>query len=221
MTAVSATGPQGSGEALARPKEALISPEVVIQTALRIMEQEGLEALSLRRLGTELKINGTSLYHHFANKDEILLAAARHALREIELPPLADDWEKWIADNAVAYRRLLVAKPYLIPLMLNGIRPRTLATAVTETKLTEAGVPAAMQPEMIHALDTTVIGSALVSIAANREGKGGTPVRFDHERILRRTIEVLLQGLVNDFRSRPRRASRSRAKRPSPSAGSA
>lgn len=204
---------------MARPKEALISPDVVIQTALRIMEQEGLEALSLRRLGTELKINGTSLYHHFANKDEILAAAARHALREIELPPLADDWEKWIADNAVAYRRLLVAKPYLIPLMLDGIRPRTLATAVTETKLTEAGVPAAMQPEMIYALDTTVIGSALVSIAANRDVKGGgAPMRFDHERILRRTIEVLLQSLINDFRSLPRRASRARSK---PAGGSA
>lgn len=201
---------------MARPKEALISPEVVVRTALRIMEQEGLEALSLRRLGAELKINGTSLYHHFANKDEILMAAARHALREIEFSPLADDWESWIADNAVSYRRLLVARPYLIPLMLNGIRPRTLATAVTEAKLTEAGVPAEAQPEIIYALDTAAVGSALVSIAQNKD-KSQT-IKFDHERILRRTIGVLLQSLVNEFRNPPKKPIRPRAK-PKPAPG--
>ena len=48
-----------------------------------------MHALSIRRLGAELHVNGASLYHHFANKDEILQAVGRAVLAEIEVPPLS------------------------------------------------------------------------------------------------------------------------------------
>lgn len=185
---------------MARPREALISRESVIAAAMAIMDSDGFESLSLRRLGTDLKVNSASLYHHFKNKEDILLAVARTALRDMQLPPLTDDWQKWISENAVIYRRILIARPFLIPLMLNGVRPRTLATAITEAKLTEAGVPANMQSEMIFALDTTVIGSALVSIATENELKNtARKPHFDHEKVLRSTITALLTSLMDEF----------------------
>ncbi len=184
---------------MARPKQVLISRDAVIEAAMKIIEEEGFDALSLRRLGQALNVNFASFYHHFSGKEEILESVARQALKEIELPPLQDDWQEWICGAAVGYRRLLVAKPYLIPLMLNGYRPRTVATAINEAKLAEAGIAAEHQAEIIFALDTTVVGSALVTIASHRDRKKATGdvAKFDHERILKNTINTLLDSYCN------------------------
>lgn len=184
----------------------------MIEKAMKIMEEEGLEALSLRRLGQELDVNFASLYHHFSGKDDILESVARAALRTIELPPLNEDWAEWICGAAVGYRRLLVEKPYLIPLMLSGYHPRTVATAINEAKLEEAGIPEEMRAEIIFALDSTVVGSALVTIASsNGKVKSGDAQHFDHEKILRNTIRVLLDSYCNQSRGRRKGANKSGA----------
>ena len=59
-----------------RPKVPLISKRKTLEAALRIIDAEGLESLSVRRLAIELNVNGASLYHHFKNKEEILVGAA-------------------------------------------------------------------------------------------------------------------------------------------------
>ncbi len=184
---------------MARPKTPLISENAVVEAATRILEREGPKALTLRRLGMDLKVNSASLYHHFHNKDDILLAVIRHALRDMKLPPMDDEWEKWIAENAVFYHRLLIAKPFLIPLMLDGIRPRTLAYSVSDTKLAEAGVPDNVRPEFIHILDTTTVGLALAAINAPRGAGGRGKLQFDHESMLRKTIRMLIHDMVKQY----------------------
>lgn len=179
---------------MARPRTPLISLDRVVEAATRILETEGLHALSLRALGARMGVNSASLYHHFASKDDILLAVARTALREIVLPPISDDWATWLCDNAVAYRRVLVKKPYLLDLILHGIRPRTLAYTQSEARLIDAGVPDDLRPEFLIALDSAVIGSALVSIDAEA-GSDGQP-HFDHEAILRSTIQLMVRELM-------------------------
>ena len=66
-----------------RPKFALISRRKTLEAALHIIDTEGLDALSLRRLAIELNVNPASLYHHFSNKEEILVGAAMLALSSL------------------------------------------------------------------------------------------------------------------------------------------
>lgn len=186
---------------MARPKEALIAKDVVVETAARIMARDGYEALSLRRLGAELKVNSASLYHHFEGKDDILRAVARAALKAILLPPPSEDWRGWIGQAAVGFRHLLIDRPYLVPLMLGQPRPRTLAIAVTDERLAQAGVSPAMRAEFLQALDMTVIGSALVAIASAKaaaaRGEAERPPAIDHDELLRTTIGMLLDRFVS------------------------
>ena len=187
---------QESPRAVARPRTPLISLDLVVEAATHILETEGLHALSLRALGAKLNVNSASLYHHFANKEEILLAVARAALREITLPPMGEDWANWICENSIAYRRTLVKKPFLLELILSGIRPRTVAYAMTDAKLIEAGVADQLRPEFLVALDCAVIGSALVSIHAAQISNTPQETHFDHEDILRHTIQLLVRDMI-------------------------
>jgi len=61
---------------VARPKIPLISKRAALQAALDIIDTEGIDALSIRYLAEKLGVNGASLYHHFQNKDEIVVGAA-------------------------------------------------------------------------------------------------------------------------------------------------
>lgn len=194
---------------MARPKKPLISFDLVVEAATRILESEGADALSLRNLGAQLNVNSASLYHHFANKDEILMAVVRTALRDAELPPLAEHWEDWIAENAVQYRRLLIRKPFLVPLILSGIRPHTMAYAISDAKLADTQIPDELRHEFLITLDNAVIGSALISIRAPQFNGGVGETFFDHEQLLRRTVRMMIGDMTEQFRKsrrRPRRA---------------
>lgn len=171
----------------------------MIAAATKVLEKEGAKALTLRRLAADLNVNSASLYHHFENKEEILLAVVRAALRGLRLPPLAEAWQDWICENAVRYRRLLIQKPFLIPLMLEGFRPLTMAYSVTDAKLVEAGVPDEVRPEFMRVLDTTVVGSALIAINSPKEGSAGSETRFDYEKMLRSTIRFLINDMLEHY----------------------
>jgi AcrR family transcriptional regulator len=193
---------------VARPKKPLISLERVIEAATRILETEGIEALSLRNLSARMNVNSASLYHHFANKDEILLSVVRTALRDAQLPPLSDHWENWICENAVAYRRLLIKKPFLVPLILSGIRPHTMAYAISDAKLAETSIPDELRHEFLIMLDNAVIGSALISIKAPQFNGGVDHTFFDHEQLLRGTVKFMINDMVEQFRKGKRRTRR-------------
>ena len=53
-------------------KKAVLTRELVLRAALAIMDESGLEALSMRLLGTRLGVEAMSLYNHVTNKDDIL-----------------------------------------------------------------------------------------------------------------------------------------------------
>ena len=127
-----------------RPKVPLISKRKTLEAALRIIDTEGLDALSVRRLAVELNVNAASLYHHFRNKDEILVGAAQLALAEVRTPDTRDEpWQSWLQRNGDRLRRALVAHPDLIPIMMRrellGIGVKELDA--TAALLEEEGVP--------------------------------------------------------------------------------
>lgn len=156
---------------MARPKVPLISKRSTLQAALDIIDAEGLEGLSLRRLAQELNVNAASLYHHFRNKDEILTNAAALALEDVRTPTSTDgDWREWLAANANGLRRALTRHPDLIPIMM---RRETLGIGLAELDRTAAlleaqGVPVAAIAPILE------FGELLAIVSALAEKERGT-----------------------------------------------
>ena len=70
----------------ARARKAL-SRERIVEAALALVERDGLEALSMRNLGTALGCEAMSLYHFFPSKQHLVDALVDHAIASIEFPP--------------------------------------------------------------------------------------------------------------------------------------
>jgi TetR/AcrR family tetracycline transcriptional repressor len=105
--------------AVARPRVPLISKRKALEVALDIIDNEGIDSLSIRRLAERLNVNGASLYHHFENKDEILAGAAALALAEARAPRTRDEpWRAWVLRDARRLRQALRDHPDLVPVML-------------------------------------------------------------------------------------------------------
>jgi TetR/AcrR family tetracycline transcriptional repressor len=154
---------------MARPKTPLISRRAALEAALKIVDNEGLDALSIRHLGDALNVNGASLYHHFKNKDDILIGVTQLALEHVIAPRSeSENWRSWLPMNANRTRQVLVAHPGLIPLMLErnklGIGARELGASVLHME--SEGVPIAMIAPLIHSLELLAILCALQETGA-------------------------------------------------------
>jgi TetR/AcrR family transcriptional regulator, tetracycline repressor protein len=155
-----------------RPKVPLISKRAALEAALRIIDEEGLEELSIRRLAHALDVNGASLYHHFKNKDEILLGAARLALEDARLLESPDaDWREWFIDQARLYRRVLLEHPSLVPVILKQ-HPHRIAMEFYDQAvqiLLDSGVPAPSIIPLIESMESHTFGSVLYTMALRKD----------------------------------------------------
>lgn len=163
------------GYVLARPKVPLISKRRALQVALEIIDSEGIEALSIRRLAEKLNVNGASLYHHFENKEEIVVGAAKLALEAVRTPQTHDEpWRVWILRNARRLREAFRDHPDLVPVMLRreplGIGASQMDATVA--LLEEENVPTGAIVPMLEALELYAIGSALHEASADNSDSG-------------------------------------------------
>jgi TetR/AcrR family transcriptional regulator, tetracycline repressor protein len=85
----------------------------VIRSALRLLDEAGLDGLTLRRLAAELDVQAPALYWHFANKQDLLDHMAhvitRRWMHTISTTAACRRWEDWLTEVARAYRTLLLS----------------------------------------------------------------------------------------------------------------
>jgi TetR/AcrR family tetracycline transcriptional repressor len=92
-----------------------IDRDLVIRTALRLLDEDGLDRLSLRRLAAELDVKAPALYWHFESKralmDHMADAVLTPAVAELDGPAAPADWPRWLALTADVLRARLLAHP--------------------------------------------------------------------------------------------------------------
>jgi AcrR family transcriptional regulator len=109
--------PQGTVAPVeSRTREAL-SRERIMRAAVGIMDQEGVDAVTMRRLGRELGVEAMSLYNHVRDKEEVLTGIIESVMMEFGLPASEGDWLRRIRSMAVEFRRVLLAHPHVIQLI--------------------------------------------------------------------------------------------------------
>lgn len=107
-----------------RPTDrAPLSRERVLAAALAIVDRDGLEGLSMRKVARALGAGAMSLYHHVADKDALLDELVDLVFDEIALPPAGTPWRAAVAERMRSAHRVLRRHPWAIALMESRTRP--------------------------------------------------------------------------------------------------
>ena len=91
-----------------------IQPDAVIKAALEILDAEGLENVTLRRIAAKLNVQAPALYWHFKDKQDITDDMAQAILTNAKLdnftaPADINNWPTWLADLMHCLRNALIA----------------------------------------------------------------------------------------------------------------
>lgn len=149
------------------PRDNPLTRTEILAEALRIVDEKGLSALSMRALASALGIEAMSLYHHFSNKGAILDGLAASVLLGMRAPTLLEGgWEQAAEESAVEFRRVLMAHPNVIPIMLSRSFNTGEATQFMEgplTVLVKRGMDSRVAGEMYFAIVALAFGHASMS----------------------------------------------------------
>lgn len=98
-----------------------LSRDRVVAAALRLVDRRGLDALSMRRLGTALGVEAMSLYKHVPSKPALLELLVERVLEDIAPPPAGASWERRVRHIANELRRVSLAHPHVFPLLATRV----------------------------------------------------------------------------------------------------
>lgn len=164
---------------MARPSTPLISRQATIAAALSIIDDEGLDALSLPRLARELNVKAPSFYHHFASKDEILAGVAESIVAETVFPTesAASDWVEWITQLCLNFRTAVLRHRNAAPILMRFLPRDSLVDRYESAaaRLVEFGVPTDLHVQILDGLEKLALGT---TIAEAVQPPTRAPVRF-------------------------------------------
>lgn len=98
-----------------------LTRDLILDAAVALINDEGPGALSMRRLGSRLGVEGMAIYHHFAGREDLLTAMGDRLLEPLQGVELGDDWREACRRFATALRDLVVAQPTTFQLL--GLQP--------------------------------------------------------------------------------------------------
>jgi AcrR family transcriptional regulator len=105
------------------PSRIPVTRQRALETAIALADSEGIASLTMRRLAQQLGVEAMSLYHHVANKDDILDGMIDMVFGEIELPLAEIAWKPAMRQRAASVRTTLTRHPWAIGLMESRTSP--------------------------------------------------------------------------------------------------
>jgi TetR/AcrR family transcriptional regulator, tetracycline repressor protein len=132
-------GPMNKADVTDTHRSAL-SRERIVEQAITIADAEGIDAVSMRRIASDLGATPMALYNHVANKDELMKGIASQLLTEIDVSKLdPTDWAAAIKTGYTEFRRVLLRHPNLLSVLqrkhevsLDALRPIELAMSLLQ-----------------------------------------------------------------------------------------
>jgi TetR/AcrR family tetracycline transcriptional repressor len=153
-------------------RKAILSRESITRAGMKVVEKDGPQALTLKRLGETLGVDSTALYRHFRNKDELLSAIADQTL-EGRIPDPGDDvpWREGIFALCVRLREAYLAQPVVADIVRYGPPRQGNELKLTETLLRllrRGGIDGAEAGHAYHALIGLSLGAAALDAPVAR-----------------------------------------------------
>jgi AcrR family transcriptional regulator len=136
----------------------------VLRAAVALVDRGGVGALSMRKLGEAVGVEAMSLYHHVANKDDILDGIVDLVFSEIELPTGETGWKQAMRQRAISARQALRRHPWATALMESRRTPGPATIRHHDTVLgilRDAGFTIELAAHAYSLLDSYSYGFAL------------------------------------------------------------
>ncbi len=150
-----------------KPKRAVRSPlskQRVLQAAVALADEVGIESLSMRKLGEALGVEAMSLYKHVANKDDVLDGIVDIVAGQIAVPTIGGDWKAAMRERATSAHQVLLQHPWATLLIVSRVNvgPAMLRYLdATIGCLHAAGFSYAMADHAWNAIDNHIYGFTL------------------------------------------------------------
>ena len=146
-----------------------LSRDRVVEAALRIMDTEGLDAVTMRRVGRELGVEAMSLYNHVRDKDDLLDGIREHVLSLFMDPGTEGPWEERARQAARTWRQVLRTHPNTLVLISESKGPGMTPGAIRPTEITlrllgETGLPEGDAVKAFCAFGGFIIGFVMFEI---------------------------------------------------------
>lgn len=189
----------------------MLTREAILEAALAILDKEGLDGLSMRKVGAALGVEAMSLYNHVPSKAALLDGIHEMILVSLQAPAHARTWQAFVRHQAKALHAALALHPHAIPLF--ATRPASTPAAVNVLDrylevLMEAGfkpldalsiVQLVAQLVVGHAMWTTNVEMVVVEDAPALDTPSVDRVarqadRWDADRELQMGIDALVHG---------------------------
>ncbi|NKQ56746.1 TetR family transcriptional regulator [Amycolatopsis sp. K13G38] len=148
-----------------RPARPILSYDGIVESALALIDADGLEAFSVKRLARAMNVRGPSLYYYFPDKAAILEAVARLIVRSTPRPRdrAPEHWIEYFVTQSLNFRRTILRHANAAPLLLEFM-PRDVFAPTYEVSarfLAEAGIPDHQRVLIMDGLDRFTLGAAL------------------------------------------------------------
>ena len=159
-----------------------ISREAIVSAAVKLLDSEGLAALSMRRLAGELGTGAASLYWHVGSKDGLLDLVLDELIGEEQVPDADPSrWQEQLKDVARAQRRVSLRHPYLVRISIGRVPMGPNALRFSERMLAilrAGGLPPRLAVQGYLLLISTVNGFTVDETGVDDDGAdSGGPVQ--------------------------------------------
>jgi TetR/AcrR family transcriptional regulator, tetracycline repressor protein len=152
-----------------RPTRPALSREYILRATLALIDTDGVEAFSMRRLGAHLGVDPMSIYHYLPNKGALFDGVVELIWTEVSLDALGEHqpWPEQAAAVMRRFRAALRAHPKAVPIV--GTRPAVTPAMLDLLEralhmLTSAGLPDAAAIDLMNCLAAFTIGHVLAEV---------------------------------------------------------
>jgi TetR/AcrR family transcriptional regulator, tetracycline repressor protein len=158
---------------LARPRRrGALDRERILDAALALVDADGLDGFTMRRLGAALGVDPMAVYHHIGGKRAIVLALVERVFAGFDLPPTGGAWDEGVRAWANAYRRLVIAHHGLVLNVLGDPAAVAIAAGHANAPLIGALEGAGLPPDAVQASIIALadyVHGAVLPMAAHTE----------------------------------------------------
>ncbi|MBS9372047.1 TetR/AcrR family transcriptional regulator [Rhodococcus sp. B50] len=150
---------------MGRPAKPLLSRSSTVAASIEIIDTEGMDAFSMPRVAKQLNVQTSSLYHHFADRRELMTEVAKELMTGATVPEYAPgtDWVEWFVELSLNYRDAILRHPNAA-LVLVQFLPRDILTRTYEMCariLEDGGVPPHLHVVILDGLEKLALATTL------------------------------------------------------------
>jgi AcrR family transcriptional regulator len=145
-----------------------LTRERIIQAAVKVADRAGAASLTMRKIADRLGVEAMSLYHHVANKDDVLDGMVDAVLSEIDLPAAGTGWREAMRQRAISARRALLRHPWAVGLLDSRTSPGPATLRHHDAvigSLRRAGFSVALAAHAFSLLDSYIYGFSLQELS--------------------------------------------------------